>query len=279
MANVRPSFQFYPGDWLKDPALRSVSLASRGLWIDMLCLMHESDRRGYLYLSGKPVTAEQLARMTGCSTDDASRQLQELSSSGVCSCTEHGVYYNRRMVRDEQKRHLCSEAGKRGGNPRLKATFKGVSKGRNKGPPTPSSSSSPSGEENASAFSPPPSGGDSAPSQRKPNPVWDAICERWGFRPTTTRDQRRIGRLTADLRAKLTAEGIAPEQAASEIAARAERHSQSWDVPVTAESLLKHWDELGSRWKPRAGKSDRAAAYRSDQTDWEAVQQRKAIRA
>jgi hypothetical protein len=62
-----PFFKFYPGDWMKDPALRSVSIAARGLWIDMLCLMHESDRRGYLqHATGKPVTAEQLARMTGC---------------------------------------------------------------------------------------------------------------------------------------------------------------------------------------------------------------------
>lgn len=26
-----PSFQFYPGDWMKDPSLRSVSLEARGL--------------------------------------------------------------------------------------------------------------------------------------------------------------------------------------------------------------------------------------------------------
>ncbi len=41
-----PSFQFYPGDWMKDPALRSVSLEARGLWMDMLCLLFESVRRG-----------------------------------------------------------------------------------------------------------------------------------------------------------------------------------------------------------------------------------------
>ena len=47
---------FYPGDWFKDPALRSVSLAARGLWIDMLCLMFEGDHRGYLpHATGKPV--------------------------------------------------------------------------------------------------------------------------------------------------------------------------------------------------------------------------------
>jgi len=115
-----PAMMFYPGDWLKDPAVRSVSLAARGLWIDMLCLMHESPRRGYLqHVSGKPVTAEQLARMTGCSTDEVSRLLQELEDAGVFSCTEHGVIYSRRMVRDEHIRQIRSEAGRKGVEQRL----------------------------------------------------------------------------------------------------------------------------------------------------------------
>lgn len=86
----------------------------------MLCLMFESDRRGYLqHVTGKPVTAEQLARMTGCSTDEVSQLLQELEDSGVFSRTEHGVIYSRRLVGDEHKRKLCVEAGKKGGNPKL----------------------------------------------------------------------------------------------------------------------------------------------------------------
>lgn len=129
-----PGFMFYPGDWMKDPALRSVSISARGLWTDMLCLMFESDRRGYLqHATGKVVTAEQLARMTGCSTDDVSRLLQELNDSGVSASTEHGVIYSRRMVRDERKRQLCSDAAKRGGGSPLLKTFKGISKGSPKG--------------------------------------------------------------------------------------------------------------------------------------------------
>lgn len=156
MAAKRPSFQFYSADWLKDPAVRSVSLSARGLWIDMLCLMDQSSRRGYLqHATGKPVTAEQLARMTGCSTDDASRLLQELIDSAVCYSTEHGVLYSKRMVADEQKRQLCQEAGRKGGNPALmgedKGRLTGGVKGQNNPEITPSSSvsssSSPSGVE------------------------------------------------------------------------------------------------------------------------------------
>lgn len=42
----KPSFQFYPGDWLKDTALRLCSPAARGIWMDMLCLLHECPQRG-----------------------------------------------------------------------------------------------------------------------------------------------------------------------------------------------------------------------------------------
>jgi len=120
---------------MKDPALRSVSIAARGLWIDMLCLLFESDRRGYLqHCTGKPVTPDQLARMTGCSAEEVSRLLQELEDSGVFSRTDHGVLFSRRMVSDERKRMACSEAGRKGGgNPILQRTFKGNGKGDAKG--------------------------------------------------------------------------------------------------------------------------------------------------
>jgi len=104
------------GDWMKDPGLRSVSLEARGLWMDMLCLLFESGRRGYLqHATGKPVSPEQLARMTGSSAEQVSRLLRELEDSGVFSRTEHGRIYSRRMIRDERKRAACSEAGKKGG--------------------------------------------------------------------------------------------------------------------------------------------------------------------
>jgi DNA-binding Lrp family transcriptional regulator len=135
-----PSLQFYPGDWMKDPAVRSVTVAARGLWIDMLCLMHESDRRGYLqHATGRPVSSEQLARMTGCSASEVARLLRELEECGVFSRTDAGVIYNRRMVLDERKRVLCSDAGRRGGG---SPAFKGRGKGEVKGPTKASSSSS-----------------------------------------------------------------------------------------------------------------------------------------
>lgn len=44
----RPSFQFYPADWRNNAKLRRCSEAARGAWIDVLCLMHDSDEYGVL---------------------------------------------------------------------------------------------------------------------------------------------------------------------------------------------------------------------------------------
>lgn len=44
----RPAFQFYPADWRNNAKLRRCSEAARGAWIDVLCLMHDSDEYGVL---------------------------------------------------------------------------------------------------------------------------------------------------------------------------------------------------------------------------------------
>ncbi len=110
-----PFIKFFPRDWLGDDRLRLCSVSARGLWIDMLCLMHSADRRGYLQTaSGTPLPLEQLARMTGCSTDEASRLLSELLAAGVCDCSEHGMIRSRRMVRETDISQIRSINGKKG---------------------------------------------------------------------------------------------------------------------------------------------------------------------
>lgn len=33
-----PWLKFYPGDWLKEPSLTVCSPATRGIWIDLICI-------------------------------------------------------------------------------------------------------------------------------------------------------------------------------------------------------------------------------------------------
>jgi len=147
----RPSFQFYPSDWRKDPALSACSMAARGLWIELMCIAHESDNYGHLEINGKAMTVPQLARMVGESPTVVSKLVAELDNSGVFSKSEEGVIYSRRMVKDERIRNIRAEAGRLGGNPSLvKPNDDGLVKQKDnillnqnsKQKPTPSSSSS-----------------------------------------------------------------------------------------------------------------------------------------
>jgi hypothetical protein len=61
----RPAFQFYPSDWRNDPGLRLCSCGARGLWADMLCLMHEGEPYGHLTVFGRPIEPQALARLVG----------------------------------------------------------------------------------------------------------------------------------------------------------------------------------------------------------------------
>lgn len=125
MADKLPWFSFYCADWIRDT--RMLSLEARAVWLDLLTLMHDSDRRGYLInRQGKPFTPEQLAAYCACSREMISRIVQELISSGVASSSEAGVLYSRRMVNDERKRKAARQAGKRGGNPALLGVKGGV---------------------------------------------------------------------------------------------------------------------------------------------------------
>lgn len=97
-----PYFQFYPGDWLKDPKLSLCSPAARGVWMDLLCAMHELQRSGKL--SGTP---EQLARLTRCSTVELGHALTEIQTTGTADVTERNgivTVVNRRMNREYKYR-------------------------------------------------------------------------------------------------------------------------------------------------------------------------------
>lgn len=150
-----PSFQFYPGDWAKDPNLRRCTHAAKGVWIDILCLMWENEERGVLATAGRAWSDEDIALAVGGDQAVVLVCLQELTLKGAAKRRADGALYSKRLVRDEHKRMLCVEAGKKGGNPNLKPTLKGQDKGDDKGAVkgddkrnlTPSSSSSTSSSE------------------------------------------------------------------------------------------------------------------------------------
>lgn len=116
----KPSFQFYPGDWLKDTALRICSPAARGIWADMLMLLHECPQRGVFRAKNcsktSAVSIKKISKsIAGCKP----KMIQELIENGVVYVArKDGALYCKRLVRDELHRRHKATNGEKGGRKR-----------------------------------------------------------------------------------------------------------------------------------------------------------------
>lgn len=98
-----PWLQFFTGDWMKDPALSRCSPATRGVWMDLLCAMHESDRSGVI--TG---TREQIARLGRCSAVELDQAIADLQATRAADVTvRDGIVtlVNRRMRKEANSRN------------------------------------------------------------------------------------------------------------------------------------------------------------------------------
>ena len=102
--NKLDSFKFYPGDWFKDPGLRVCTKASKGMWIDMLCLMFECDERGFLITAGTPWSDLEIAGAVGGDIQGNILLIQELLKLDIAKRDKRGAIFCARMVRDEASR-------------------------------------------------------------------------------------------------------------------------------------------------------------------------------
>lgn len=90
--------------WKADKAVQSCSYAARGLWFEMLLLMRQSERKGFLISeTGSPISDAQLARLTSGDSEEVTPLLRELSDSNVFSRNSEGIIFNRGMVRDSRE--------------------------------------------------------------------------------------------------------------------------------------------------------------------------------
>ncbi|MEK6594776.1 MAG: hypothetical protein AABZ67_17035 [Pseudomonadota bacterium] len=131
----RPAFQFYPADWRNNAKLRRCTFAERGIWLETICLMHDSDEYGVLRW-----TLREIAQAIGCRLSD----LKSLVARDVLKGADPGqrcaacvftpmhagkagepvtlipeqdgpIWYSSRMVRDEYLRQ------RRGGDTKFTA--------------------------------------------------------------------------------------------------------------------------------------------------------------
>lgn len=97
-----PWFKFNPSWWMGDTELSKCSSATRGVWIDLLCAMHQSGRSGELR-----GTTDQIARLARCSTAELTQALTELQTTGTADVTFRNndvTVINRLMKREAKAR-------------------------------------------------------------------------------------------------------------------------------------------------------------------------------
>lgn len=125
----RPAFQFYTKDWRSNSKLRRCSSSARGVWIDVLCALHDSDEYGVARYPLKELAAEVGANLA---------HVRELVDKGVLKGSDGAlvepfiytprsgrkdgdprvlvpaqagpIWYSSRMVRDEHVRNYAGAA-------------------------------------------------------------------------------------------------------------------------------------------------------------------------
>lgn len=112
-----PFFQFFPADYKRDTC--ALSLAAKGGWIDVICMLHGAQNRGTMTLP--PVG---WARVMGSSVDQSEAVIAELAAMQIAEvkreCNGDVTISSRRMLREDitreqtrlrVQRHRCNAAG------------------------------------------------------------------------------------------------------------------------------------------------------------------------
>lgn len=123
-----PSFQFYPGDWMRNANLRRCSHSERGALIDILCLMHDSAEYGLLRWPLKDIAKSIHAPVAllkalvakkvlkGCDSGDCEpftytpRSGRKSGPTVTLIESQPGpIWFSTRMVKDEHVRKVRAE--------------------------------------------------------------------------------------------------------------------------------------------------------------------------
>lgn len=120
----RPSFQFYPGDWLSNGNLRRCTDAEQGVWVRVLCVLHDQDEYGVVRWTLKelaqaanttPSVLKSLVKkgvLKGAEAREQAEAFVYVPRSGrkdgmpvtLIAAQDGPLWYSSRLVRDEYVR-------------------------------------------------------------------------------------------------------------------------------------------------------------------------------
>jgi hypothetical protein len=135
----RPAFQFYYGDWQRNANLRRCTHEEKGIWIDVMCLLADSDEHGVLRwplaevanaVGCKLAPLKSLVRKGVMKGADSGERMDALvftprhaGKSGdpveLLPAQDGPIWYSSRMVRDEYVRLRRGEGTRFGDTPKV----------------------------------------------------------------------------------------------------------------------------------------------------------------
>jgi hypothetical protein len=186
----RPSFQFYPADWRNNANLRRCSPAARGIWIDVMCVLHDSDEYGIVRwpladlanAANAPIKlVRELVEKSVLKGDDkqVATAFVYIPRSGrkdgdpvtLVSIQAGPVWYSSRMVKDEYVRTIRGESTRFDASPKdaPKPPFGDGSTSSSSSTPTVNSVPIGTGSDAADGRRP------KTPAERRKSELWGAI--------------------------------------------------------------------------------------------------------
>lgn len=94
-------FKFDAETWLSDPKLRSISYGAQGLWINIICLCHISEKYGYLTVNGQQMDRKQLQNCMN-PAKNWNKCFDELVENNILKQDENGFYYCHKLLKDKK---------------------------------------------------------------------------------------------------------------------------------------------------------------------------------
>lgn len=114
--SAHDSTQWFWSDWAGDKAVRRLTPAERGLWIDLLSYAAAGTPVGYVVdQQGSPISYEEIARFTNATPTEVATLIDGILAKGAASRDRTGRLFNRRMVRKAELSAKRKRVGKSGG--------------------------------------------------------------------------------------------------------------------------------------------------------------------
>lgn len=114
-----PAMPFYFGDWKKDPGISLLTFEEKGIWLEMLGLMWESEQRGFLVLGGQAVACEELSLMLKIEQGKLQIILKKFERIKLFS-VEDGKIFSRKILKIVELSEKRAKSGGKGGKAKAK---------------------------------------------------------------------------------------------------------------------------------------------------------------